>query len=225
MEILLKDGKETLKLPFLPASYEVQSPQNNEVVTTVNGKEKILLGKGGLRTVSWSSWFPKGKPDYLQEKQSYNGKPWSYINKIGKMKGKVITLMITKTPIHFFATIQSFSYSQSDGSGDVHYSIELKEYAPKKKKQDTDKKNTDKDKKKEKVDKKNTKVKKAETKTETKKVTSHTYVVKKGDTLTSIAKKLTGSSANWRAIYNANKKVIGNNPNRILVGMKLVIKV
>ena len=51
------------------------------------------------------------------------------------------------------------------------------------------------------------------------------YVVKKGDTLQKIAKKKTGSSSNWRAIYNQNKKVIGNNPNKLKIGQKLVIKV
>lgn len=47
------------------------------------------------------------------------------------------------------------------------------------------------------------------------------YVVKKGDTLSSIAKKYHTS---WQEIYNDNKKVIGKNPNLIRPGMKLVIK-
>lgn len=40
-----------------------------------------------------------------------------------------------------------------------------------------------------------------------------------------IAKNLTGSSANWRAIYNQNKGVIGGNPNLIYPGQNLVINV
>lgn len=38
-------------------------------------------------------------------------------------------------------------------------------------------------------------------------------------------KNLTGSSANWRAIYNQNKGVIGGNPNLIYPGQNLVINV
>ena len=50
---------------------------------------------------------------------------------------------------------------------------------------------------------------------------SITYVVKKGDNLSKIAKKY---KTTWQKIYNDNKKVIGKNPNLIKVGQKLVIK-
>ena len=218
MEIWLKHGKEKIKLPFLPSGYDIQSPQNNETVTTVNGKEITLIGKKGLRSVSWSSWFPKGKPSYLQKKSGYTGKPWGYINKIGKMKGKVITLVMTGTNVNFQATIENFNYGEKDGSGDVEYSIELKEYP----KLQTKKKTTI---QKETTKTNSTKAKKADTKTNTKEVKTKTYIVRQGDTLTGIAKKQTGTSANWKAIYNANKKIIGNNPNKIYPGQKLVIKV
>lgn len=46
------------------------------------------------------------------------------------------------------------------------------------------------------------------------------YIVKKGDTLTKIAKKY---NTTWKKIYEKNKKTIGSNPNLIKVGMKLVI--
>lgn len=218
MEIWLKHGKEKIKLPFLPSGYDIQSPQNNETVTTVNGKETTLIGKKGLRSVSWSSWFPKGKPSYLQKKSGYTGKPWGYINKIGKMKGKVITLVMTGTNVNFQATIENFNYGEKDGSGDVEYSIELKEYP----KLQTKKKTTI---QKETTKTNSTKAKKADTKTNTKEVKTKTYIVRQGDTLTGIAKKQTGTSANWKAIYNANKKIIGSNPNKIYPGQKLVIKV
>lgn len=48
-----------------------------------------------------------------------------------------------------------------------------------------------------------------------------TYTVKSGDNLTKIAKKF---NTTWEQIYLDNKSVIGNNPNLIRVGMKLVIK-
>lgn len=49
-----------------------------------------------------------------------------------------------------------------------------------------------------------------------------TYTVKKGDTLSSIAQKLLGSSSKWTAIYEANRDTI-KNPNMIYVGQVLVI--
>ena len=49
-----------------------------------------------------------------------------------------------------------------------------------------------------------------------------TYVVQKGDTLSSIAKKLLGSSSKWRDIYELNKDLI-KDPNLIRNGWKLKI--
>jgi nucleoid-associated protein YgaU len=51
------------------------------------------------------------------------------------------------------------------------------------------------------------------------------HVVAAGETLASIATKAygSGSSANWKRIYEANKSVIGANPSALKVGMKLVI--
>ncbi len=46
------------------------------------------------------------------------------------------------------------------------------------------------------------------------------YVVKKGDTLSSIARKVYGKSSLYRKIYEANPDLI-KNPNRIYIGMKL----
>lgn len=49
-----------------------------------------------------------------------------------------------------------------------------------------------------------------------------TYVVKKGDTLSEIAKKFYGDSTQWKKIYNANKSRI-KDPKKLQVGTKLVI--
>ena len=117
-----------MKIPVLPSSYEVTSPQNDETVTTVDGTEIILIGKKGLRSISWSCFLPKGKPSYLCKNHGYNGKPWTYINRIGKMKTKVITLQITGTSINYPVKIADFSYGESDGSGSINYSIQFKEY-------------------------------------------------------------------------------------------------
>jgi murein DD-endopeptidase MepM/ murein hydrolase activator NlpD len=48
------------------------------------------------------------------------------------------------------------------------------------------------------------------------------YVVKKGDHLTKIASKL-GIEGGWKALYEKNKDVIGDNPNLIEPGMVLVV--
>lgn len=49
------------------------------------------------------------------------------------------------------------------------------------------------------------------------------YVVQPGDTLWGIAQEQLGNGADYMKIYNANKDVIGSNPDLIKVGMELVI--
>ena len=53
--------------------------------------------------------------------------------------------------------------------------------------------------------------------------TAKTYTVKSGDTLSGIAKKFYGSPSQWKKIYNANKSIIGSNPNMIYPGQKYSI--
>lgn len=52
---------------------------------------------------------------------------------------------------------------------------------------------------------------------------TRTYTVKKGDCLWTIAKSCYGSGAQWRKIYDANRSVIGSNPNLIYPGQVFVI--
>lgn len=47
------------------------------------------------------------------------------------------------------------------------------------------------------------------------------YIVKPGDNLTKIAKRY---NIDWKRIYNLNKKVIGNDPNKIQIGQELIIE-
>jgi nucleoid-associated protein YgaU len=54
-------------------------------------------------------------------------------------------------------------------------------------------------------------------------VGTRTYVVQSGDSLSKIAKALLGDAKRWPEIYEANKALIGDNPNLIHPGQKLVI--
>ncbi|NUQ50043.1 MAG: LysM peptidoglycan-binding domain-containing protein [Phycisphaerae bacterium] len=50
---------------------------------------------------------------------------------------------------------------------------------------------------------------------------ARTYVVQKGDTLSSLARKFYGDQKRWKDIYQANKQL--TNPNKLPVGTKLII--
>jgi len=53
--------------------------------------------------------------------------------------------------------------------------------------------------------------------------TPRTYTVKAGDSLSKIAKAVYGDAKKWKQIYEANKAVIGNNPDLIKPGQVLTI--
>lgn len=110
--------------------------------------------------------------------------------------------------------IENFVYGEQDGTGDVYFTIELKEYIKLKPVKNKTKKK--------KLNKKQTKIKQPETKRQTKEIKTTTYRVKKGDTLAKIVKKCTGDSNNLLAIANQNNI---ENPNRIDMGQELVIKI
>lgn len=52
---------------------------------------------------------------------------------------------------------------------------------------------------------------------------AQTYTVRPGDSLSAIAKRVLGSEARWNELYQANRHVIGKNPNRINAGMVLTL--
>lgn len=216
MKIKIKYNKQTITLPILPSSFELTSPMQHTTVTLANGGQINLLGKEGLKTVNITAFFPASDYDFAIGEFK---KPYKIIEKLESWKKKVVHITITQTNIDMDAMIESLSYGHNDGTKDVSYTIEFKE-EKKKAKSKAKNKNVE-----VLIDDRRTAAEKAETKRKTKAVKSQTYTVKQGDTLTAISKKITGSSANWKAIYNTNKKTIGNNPNKIKPGMKLVIKV
>lgn len=210
MEVWLKQDKAKFRFAVIPAEYEVTSTSNNTSVNINSLGEINLLGKGNLKIVPFASFFPKQKYYFCQYTNFPT--PMESVKIIEKMKSKgVLRLIMTGTSVNMDCTIENFIWGEKDGTKDVNFTLEFKEYRKSKVKTDQ---------KKEVVTKK---VIPATTIRTTKAIESTTYIVKSGDNLCKIAKNLTGSSANWQAIYNQNKGVIGDNPSRIYSGQKLVI--
>lgn len=214
MDIYISQGSLKLRMPILPSEYTHENTANNETVNINAIGEVSVLGKRNLKTVSFSSIFPAQK--YSFYKGTFHS-PNYFTTKIEKMmeSGEVRLIVTGSKKINMLATIETFAWGENDGSKDINYDIEFREY--RKLKVAKEKKKVKKT-----VNKKSKKVKKTTTSRKSKTVKSTTYVVKKGDTLCRIAKKLTGSSSNYRAIANQNNI---KNPNKIYVGQKLVIKV
>lgn len=212
MEIWLRQGTTKFRFAVVPPEYEVTSESNNTQVDINSLGEINLLGKRKLKNISFSSFFPAQKYSFCA--YTTFPAPMESVKLIESMKNNgVMRLTMTGTPVNMDCTIESFTWGENDGTKDINFTLEFKEYRKVKVTKKPEKETL------------SSKVVPAATERGAKEVGSTTYTVIKGDNLSKIAKKLTGSSANWKAIYEQNKEVIGGNPNLIYPGQQLVIKV
>lgn len=207
MEFWIKQGSGALQLPVKPTEFNVTVAHRNTVVNVIQLGDINLMGKTGLREVSLSSFFPA--KDYNFSNNSGRKKPITCVNQLESWRksGKPVRVIITDL-LNMEATIESFTWGERDATGDIYYTLALKEY-------------------------KKIKTKKAtvtvETETETTRETKapesssgKTYTVKAGDCLWSISKRFYGNGAQYTKIATANASKI-KNPNLIYVGQAITI--
>lgn len=222
MEMYLKNDKHIFRFPILPSTINVQDYAiiNDSNITGLG--DVAIFGGKGLRTIEISSFFPNPKRKYKFVNYPNYPKQWDCVSKIrGYMNnGEVMRFIVTGTEINFQARITDFTFSQQDGTGDVYYTINLKEYreikisstTPAKKKTDNKNRTSSKD--------KNNNKNKTSTKS---KQTIH--IVKKGDTLYDIAKKYYGKGSSYKKIIEKNKSKYPSLAKNTIIkaGWKLVI--
>ncbi len=209
MEIWLKQGKESFRFAVLPPEYEITSESNNTQVTVNSFGEINLLGKRRLKTVSFSSFFPNQKYGFCEYTKF--PKPKESVKLVEKMKNNGVLRLTMTGRVNMECTIESFVWGEDDGTKDINFTLEFKEYRRVKVKTK---------KKKEKVTKK---VRRTVTGRAGKGITNTTYVVKKGDDLCKISKTLTGTTANWHAICSQNRDTIGDG-FKVHPGQRLVFR-
>lgn len=214
IEFWLKDRHNVyLQLPVNPETIEYPSPYGLNKVTIASLGEVAIPGERGLKTVSFSSFFPR---DYNPSYCEYENfpEPWEWVEQIEKWRDdrRNIRLIIAGTPISIPVFVEEFTLEpeRAGAPGDIYYSITLTEYRPVKAKQI--------------VATASTGVKSAATqRPASAKTVPKSYSVKSGDSLWKIAKMYYGDGAQWKKLYEANKSVVGKNPNLIKPGQKLVI--
>lgn len=167
------DGKSTLTIPIMPASFEVTAEQDHQTVNIVNLGEILLKGKPKLKTLAFSSFFPAQRYTFADTDST---KPYKLIAKLEKWKNAANSLRVTVGQnIALNCVIQSLTYAEEDGTGDVTYSLTF-------------------------LEEKKDKGKRAQ-----KTVKSKTYICKKGDTFYKVARATTGSTSNAAKIAKTNK--------------------
>ena len=204
--------KEKIQLPVLPERFETRNGSNNSSMNISGLGEIVIMQSRPALQFSFSSFFPATKFPGVQVGSLT--KPLTLVQKINEWKTskKPVHLIATACGVDLYASIEDFSYSEEGSDpGTYQYSITLKEYREITVRQV-------------KVDipKAVATVKKTEPRVDNT-VQPRTYTVKSGDCLWNIAKKFYGNGAQYTKIYNANKGVIGGNPNLIYPGQVLAI--
>lgn len=127
MEIWLKQDKTQFRLAVLPPEYELTSESNNTQVVINSLGEINLLGKRKLKNVSFSSFFPAQAYNFCQYTSFPT--PKESVELIEKMKNSgVLRLIMTGTPVNMECTIENFTWGENDGTKDINFTLELKEY-------------------------------------------------------------------------------------------------
>lgn len=205
-----------LRFPMLPTEISVRIANQFGNYTILGIGEVKLPSGSSLDTVSWNGILPgekrKNDPyvfDWQDPKAIYR-----WIDGLKTMHGNPVKarLLITETPINCDVYLQNFSGTPTGGYGDINYSIALIQAkdisisavsaesplpAPLNNKAVTAERTTPKQ--------------------------DTTYTVKSGDSLWKIAQQLYGKGSDYTKLYEANKGMVGSNPNLIYPGQVLTI--
>ena len=198
------NNAQRLRLPINPASIESTLGMSNTSINLDAIGEANLIGKTGLKALTLESIFPATSIPLVQ--YSDFPAPDDCVSMIESWmnSGQPIRLTITDSNINMACSIENFKWGRKDNTGNIYYSIDLKEYRF--------------------LEANTTSLQSTLTSTTVKRPTTKTipktYVVKKGDTLLAISKKLTGNSSNWQTIAKTNGVKV---PSSLKVGQKLVI--
>lgn len=214
IEFWFKDRNDLYRqLPVNPPEIEYSSPFGMNKINIASLGEVALPGERGLKTITFSSFFPR---DFNASYREYEGgpSPWEWVKRIEMWRDdrRNIRLIIAGTPISIPVFVESFDIQpeKAGSPGDIYYTITLVEYRPIQAevaaKVVTPKTTT------------------AQSKRPVSgKATPKSHTVKSGDSLWKIAVEVYKDGSQWKKIYDANKKTIGKNPNAIKAGQKLVI--
>ena len=212
MWITYNAEQEKIRLPVLPEKLDIQKGLSVSSVDVQQLGEVVIMQYPEAIKISFSSFFPV---------TPFPGVPAEILTPPYELKDKLTTwqkgnqpvhLIVTGTTVNLFCVIEDFKYYEQGGDvGTLYYTLSLKEYREVTVRQvtiDAQNKTATVENKEQRVDNS---------------VKPQTYTVKGGDCLWNIAKKYYGDGSQYTKIYNANKGVIGGNPNLIYAGQVLTI--
>lgn len=214
MDIFLKNEKEKeiFHFPVNPFAITIDKNKRYETADIWNFGEVDFCDKGeNIDTISFEVLFPRRYDSFCRYSDVPD--PIKSMEKLEKWmkQEEPVRLIITDFNFNSLVTIASISENERGGeSGDKYVSLEFRKWRQVQIRKVKIKKPS----------KSSGGLKRNRPKPKPKK---RYYTVRRGDSLWKISKKYYGKGSQWRKIYNANRKKIGKNPNRIYPGQRFVI--
>lgn len=212
-------------LPVTPQKLKIKVNNKNETVTLIDEGEINILKKAGLTDIEFECSIPQVQYSFAVYKSGFKGADYflDYFEslKTGKKPFQFIACRQRPDGKKFFDTnikvsMEDYSIEENAKDGfDLTVKIKLKQY----REYGTKTINISFD-----VGKPKGAVEpQREANTSPAPAAAQTYTVVKGDCLWNIAKKFYGNGSKYSVIYNANRSVVGGNPNLIYPGQVLTI--
>ena len=116
-------------LPVTPETFTVETGNNIQTISIHQLGDVNLWGQPSLCTITVSSFFPSENRSYAFS-GGYTGNPYGAVEAIETWirEKEVVRYIISDTPVNIPVLPASISYGEEDGTGDVAYTLTLKEY-------------------------------------------------------------------------------------------------
>lgn len=208
-------------LPVTPSKLEVTIRSADKTLTLINEGEISILKKAGLTDVEFTCDIPQTKQPYAVYKEGFKGADFflGYLEMLKNARKPFQFIVCRRLPqdkklfnTNLKVTLEDYKLTEEAKNGfDVTVKVKLKQW------RDYGTKTVNI------VMDRAVAEPRRELGTSPRPSQDASYTVVKGDCLWNIAKKFYGSGSKYALIYDANRKMIGGNPNLILPGQVLTI--
>ncbi|NQX66809.1 LysM peptidoglycan-binding domain-containing protein [Paenibacillus alba] len=197
-----------LHFPVNPSEVNIRRDKSFETITIIRGGELDVPQGVKVKEIAFSSFFPADyDASYCKYKPLPN--PQTAMNQLNTWmeSQEPLRLIITETDVNVLVMLSAHNSSFRGGEpGDVYFDVTFRTWNDYKVRTLDERLGSS----------------GGEARSDIKPVPP-TYKVKSGDSLWAIAKMNLGSGGRWREIYEANRGIIGDNPDLIQPDQELVM--